>query len=80
MVFQDIGQQLLTDGVYVTPEEICARIDAVTPEDIQRVVAMALDQNPSLACIGEDIRGVPSHEVICGWFRQYLQKGHDRQP
>jgi predicted Zn-dependent peptidase len=38
-VFEDIGQQLIYDDKYISPTEVCAMIDAVTSEDLNRVAA-----------------------------------------
>jgi len=69
MVFEDIGQQLLCDSTYISPAEVCERIDRVTAADIRRVATLALSNGPSIACIGEDISRVPDHRMIKSWFR-----------
>ena len=68
MVFEDIGQQLLCDRTYISPAEVCERIDRVTAADIKRVAQLALANGPSIACIGEDISRVPDHKMIKSWF------------
>lgn len=70
MVFEDIGQQLLGDDAYMTPAEVCARIDDVTADDLVRVASAALSHGPpSVACTGSDISYVPSQDTVKTWFR-----------
>lgn len=57
-------------AVYVLPvaQEVCAKIDAVTAEDIMTVARRALANPPSLSVVGSDLEGVPTHEQVCSWF------------
>ena len=68
MIFEDIGQQLVFDDKYIPPVEICAKIDAVTAEDISRVAVAALRGGPSIASVGTHVAAVPSIGAVRGWF------------
>eukprot|EP00904_Undaria_pinnatifida_P000971 jgi/Undpi1/10875/HiC_scaffold_3.g01401.m1 len=68
VLFEDIGRQMLTYGRRETPEEVCAKIDAVTAEDLMTVARRALATPPSLSMVGSDLDGVPSHDQVCSWF------------
>jgi hypothetical protein len=60
--------QLLISGHRIPPAELCARIDAVTAADIQRVVAQAMRSKVSVSAYG-DVSGMPSLEEIQKFFR-----------
>ncbi|MCR9221290.1 MAG: insulinase family protein [Alphaproteobacteria bacterium] len=47
-----LGQQILTFGRPVPPEEQVAKLDAVTPADLRRAAARLFSQTPTLAAIG----------------------------
>lgn len=52
-IAEDIGRQLVTTGKRLTPQEIEASIDAVTPSEIQRVAKKYLwDQDIAIAATG----------------------------
>jgi len=67
MVFEDIGQQLVADSSYVSPEEVCERIDATTAQDIARVVTAAAMKGPSVAYVGPHIGNVPDFGLLKRW-------------
>lgn len=68
VLFEDIGRQVLTHGRRETPHEVCARIDAVTAEDLMRVARRCLSKPPSIAAVGQDLRHAPSHADVLKWF------------
>ncbi|CAM9090153.1 unnamed protein product [Ascophyllum nodosum] len=68
VLFEDIGRQILTYGRRETPEEVCAKIDAVTAEDLMKVARQALATPPSLSVVGSSLEGIPTHEQVCSWF------------
>ncbi len=45
--------QIVMLGQRFPPSELCARIAAVTADDIQRIVVRALKSKPSMAVYGE---------------------------
>ncbi|CAM9486741.1 unnamed protein product [Hapterophycus canaliculatus] len=69
VLFEDIGRQMLTYGKRETPEEVCAKIDAVTAEDLMTVARRALATPPCISVVGSDLDGVPTHEDVCSWFK-----------
>lgn len=50
-------------------QEVCAKIDAVTAQDLVTVVRKALSTPPSLSVVGSDLDGVPTHQEVCSWFK-----------
>eukprot|EP01111_Echinosteliopsis_oligospora_P013827 TRINITY_DN505_c0_g1_i1.p1 TRINITY_DN505_c0_g1~~TRINITY_DN505_c0_g1_i1.p1 ORF type:complete len:496 (+),score=192.49 TRINITY_DN505_c0_g1_i1:109-1596(+) len=54
-----IGDQVLTRGKVVTPEEYAKQIDSVTAADLNRVAKKILSSNPTL-CASGDVAGFPS--------------------
>ncbi len=64
VLFEDIGRQILSYGYHESAEEICPRIDAVTAEDIMKLVQPTLETNPSLSAVGSDLSAIPSTDVI----------------
>ena len=52
-IAEDIGRQLVTSGKRLTPQEIEAKIDSVTPAEIQRVAKTYIwDQDIAIAATG----------------------------
>jgi processing peptidase subunit alpha len=59
ILFEDIGRQILTYGKREDAVTMCAKIDAVTKEDIREVVRKAIQKPPTVSCVGVDISKVP---------------------
>lgn len=68
VLFEDIGRQILTYGKREDAATMCAKIDAVTKEDIQRVVQKAVRKPPTLSTVGMDIKNVPRVEEVALWL------------
>jgi processing peptidase subunit alpha len=68
VLFEDIGRQILTYGKREGTAEMCAKIDAVTAQDIQEIARKAITKPPTLASVGENISNVPAYEEIASWF------------
>lgn len=64
---EDFGRQMLTYGKIHTPEEMCARIDAVTGADVQRVATNMLKTPLTLAAYG-NIGYLPRYDAIAARF------------
>jgi mitochondrial-processing peptidase subunit beta len=63
-IAEDIGRQLVTSGKRLTPQEIEAKIDSVTPNEIQRVAKTYLwDQDIAIAATGQT-EGLQTYERI----------------
>lgn len=73
ILYEDIGRQLLTYGMRESPESVCAKIDAVTAADIQRVVQSAMAHPPSLVYSG-DLKLFPSYEQVVGGLTEGLKQ------
>jgi hypothetical protein len=57
-----------------SPESICAKIDAVTPQDLQRVAAKFLESKPSVASFGDVNVSVPKVEDVQFIIDKYENK------
>lgn len=69
ILFEDMGRQVLTYGKREGAATTCAKIDAVSADDIQRLVQDMLKENPTLASTGSHLDRVPVHEEVSKWFR-----------
>lgn len=70
VLFEDIGRQILTYGKREDAATMCAKIDAVTKEDIREVVRRAVKKPPTLSTVGIDITKVPKVEEVMQWLGQ----------
>lgn len=68
VLFEDIGRQILTYGKREDAVSMCAKIDAVTKENIREVVRKAIVKPPTLSTVGVDIEKVPKLEEIVRWL------------
>jgi len=69
VLFEDIGRQLLTYGKIKSPVELCAAVDAITAEDMQKAAAKALQSPVTVAAFG-DVSTIPSYDVIASRFQK----------
>jgi processing peptidase subunit alpha len=69
ILFEDMGRQVLTYGKREDSATTCAKIDAVTKEDIQQLAQTMLRQSPTLAATGNYLDQVPTHEQVAKWFQ-----------
>lgn len=72
VIFEDMGRQVLTYGKRENAAATCAKIDAVTAEDIQRLVQNMLKENPTIASAGSHLSHVPSHDEVSRLFWNLL--------
>ena len=63
LLVEDVGRQILSHGKRLDPSALVARIRAVTPEDIIRVMRTALAAPPSFAAVG-DVSRIADYEAI----------------
>jgi processing peptidase subunit alpha len=76
ILYEDIGRQLLTYGARESPESVCAKIDAVTAADLQRVLRDAMEHHrPSVVYHG-DARRFPTYDQVL----KGLEEGMRRLP
>merc|ERR1712063_234956 len=68
VLFEDIGRQILTYGKHESVSDLCKRIDAVTPESLQKAAAKALKSAPTIASFG-DVSAVPSYDAVAAKFK-----------
>lgn len=74
ILYEDIGRQILTYGRRESPESICAKIDAVTEQDIMRLARTALTSEPSLVCYG-NVALFPTHDQVQAALKDGLAVG-----
>jgi processing peptidase subunit alpha len=68
VLFEDIGRQILTYGKREDAATMCAKIDAVTKEEIREVVRNALTKPPTLSTVGIDVGNVPNVDELAQWL------------
>ena len=68
VLFEDIGRQILTYGKREDAATMCAKIDAVTKEEIREVVRNALKKPPTLSTVGIDVGNVPNVDELAQWL------------
>ncbi|RYG44314.1 hypothetical protein EON67_11900 [archaeon] len=69
MLCEDVGRQILHHGKRLDPAELLRRIQAVTADDLMRVMRKALQSPPAFAAVG-DVRALPSYDTIRAALRQ----------
>jgi len=67
LYFEDTGRQLLTYNRVLSPEEVCASIDAVTVADVQRVATAMMKTKPAFAAYGS-LLNVPRYDQVAKRF------------
>ncbi len=60
---EDIGRQVLTLDRRDEGAVLCAKIDQLTPKDLQRVARRLMDSKPSIASFG-DCTAIPPIDAI----------------
>jgi len=74
VLFEDIGRQIATYGKREDAVTMCAKIDAVTKEDIQNVVKKAVIRPATMSSVGRDLSKVPKLDVVKQLFGSGLPK------
>ena len=71
---EDLGRQVLTYGRRKSEEEVCERIDAVTPEELQQVsYGMVMRAPLSLVAYG-DVSRLQPYEFYDGFFEERFRQ------
>lgn len=68
ILMEDIGRQVLVFGKREDPASLCARIDKVTPQQVQKAAAAAISTPLTLAAFG-DVSAVPSYDQVSKKFK-----------
>uniref|UniRef100_A0A5F5Q2B8 Peptidase, mitochondrial processing subunit alpha n=1 Tax=Equus caballus TaxID=9796 RepID=A0A5F5Q2B8_HORSE len=63
VIFEDVGRQVLATCSRKLPQELCALIRNVKPEDIKRVASQMLRRKPAVAALG-DLTDLPTYEHV----------------
>lgn len=63
ILFEDLGRQVATYGKRISADELCAQIDAVTPEKLSQVASRIVKSPPTVVVYG-DITAVPRYDLI----------------
>ncbi|GMH83749.1 hypothetical protein TrVE_jg3501 [Triparma verrucosa] len=61
---EDLVRQFQTYGERLDPAVICEKIDAVTKDDLRRIVQKGMSKPPSISCVGPDLDKCPLFEQI----------------
>jgi len=68
ILMEDIGRQTLVYGKREDPMGLCARIEKVTPQQVQKAAAAAIATPLTLAAFG-DVSAVPSYDTLARRFK-----------
>ncbi len=67
-IFESLGRQLLYFGGYLLPEDILARIDAVSPSEVENIISQTLNHG-LLSCTAlGDCSHIKSHAALGAMF------------
>ncbi len=70
VLFEDVGRQILTYNRREDSKDMCAKIDAVTKEDLRTLARNSIKgMKPTLCSVGDDISQVPAFEEVERWFK-----------
>jgi processing peptidase subunit alpha len=64
---EDIGRQMIMTGVALSPEEVCAKIDAVSDSQIKSAQSLVTKCKPTIVGLG-DIAYMPHYDFVCQLF------------
>ena len=67
VLFEDIGRQLLTYKKRETPQELCAKVDAVTASSLKKTAEKMLQTKPTLAAFG-NVTAIPKYDDVVKRF------------
>lgn len=68
---EDLADQISHLDKYMPPREICARVDAVSAEELQELAAQLLRSKPTVVVYGP-LHRAPSYDAILKWNRTLL--------
>jgi processing peptidase subunit alpha len=68
ILMEDVGRQVLVYGKREDAMSLCARIDKVTPQQLQKAAKMAISTPLTLAAFG-DVSSVPSYDTVSRKFK-----------
>jgi len=71
IIVDDLARQVLMYGRVHPADEICARIDSLTAEDLKNVVKDCLRSKPTLVVYGQQIPELPSAEFVGKFLREH---------
>jgi processing peptidase subunit alpha len=71
---EDLGDQICNLKKYVSPNEICERIDAVSAEELRRTAITVLNSKPTVVAYGP-LHRMPPYDMILKWHHAALK--HD---
>jgi len=70
VLFEDVGRQILTYNKREDSKDMCAKIDAVTKEDLRTLARNSIrGMKPTLCAVGDDISQIPAFEEVERWFK-----------
>ena len=75
---EDIARQYATYGKREAPEVTCKLIDDVTAQDVMKLAARMLKQDPAIACVGEDVSHMPSYDHLKAYTHNYVKAMNEK--
>ena len=70
VLFEDVGRQILTYNKREDSQEMCAKIDAVTKDDVRNLARNSIiDKKPTLCAVGDNVNQIPAFEEVERWFK-----------
>ena len=77
---EDISRQFAAYGKREAPSVVCAKIDAVTKEDLLAVGRRMLLSAPAVGCVGEDLSTIPPYELIHRFTENHRKVAYSKSP
>lgn len=71
---EDIARQFITYGHRDSQAKMCAKIDAVTAQDLMAVATRMMTQVPSVGAVGSDLSKLPQYEQISAYSKAYYEQ------
>jgi processing peptidase subunit alpha len=73
VLFEDVGRQILTYNKREESKDMCAKIDAVTKDDLRNLARASIAGiKPTLCTVGDDVTNVPELEDVERWFQHQI--------
>ena len=71
---EDIARQFVTYGKRDSQASMCAKIDAVTAEDIMKVAQRMMQYPPAVGVVGNDLSHLPQYSAIASYTKSFYEQ------
>ena len=65
---EQIAEQVALGQEYLSPAQICERVDAVKASDLRNAAIQMLNSRPTVVAYGPVRAPIPSYDLICKWL------------